>query len=317
MSPAVSIITPAWNAQETIARTVASVRAQTFGDWELLVGDDGSEDGTADAAITAGSGDHRVRVVRFPRTGRPGPVRNRLLELSRGAWIAFLDADDCWAPRKLEAQLELLRRSRRRWSFGNARIAGAGRAQPSGLYYPRSWRPGCPFFPQLFTGDGVPCLTVVVERSLLEEAAEGRGIGAVIEESPDLPVMTDWEMALRLSLRAEPAYLAAPLATYHIVEGSVSRNAERNCRTALGFIARYRRRGIGSALCDRAERLHRSKLAVGRLFAGEPGWRSGLLSSCARLPVTPRDAFLAGIGLLPAAWARGTYRAALGMRRAG
>ena len=317
MNPLVSIITPAWNAEATIARTVASVRAQTFADWELLVGDDGSDDGTADAALAAGAGDDRVRVVRFPRMGRPGPVRNRLLELSRGAWIAFLDSDDTWEPRKLWAQLALLRKSRRRWSFGNARIAGTDRAHPPGLYYPRAWRPECPFFPQLFTGDGVPCLTVMVERSLLEEAAEGRGIGAAIEESPDLAVMTDWEMALRLSLRAEPAYLPAPLATYHIVGGSVSRNAARNYRTALGFIARYRRRGIGAALCDRAERLHRSKLAVGRLFAGESGWRRGLLSSCARLPITPRDAFLAGLGLLPAPWARGAYRAALGMRRAG
>lgn len=317
MSPAVSIITPAWNAKGTIARAVRSVLSQSFGDWELLVGDDGSTDGTIAAATAAAGGDDRVRVLALPRTGRPGPVRNRLLGASRGAWIAFLDADDEWAPRKLEAQLALLRRTRRRWSFGNARIAGAGPAQPSGLYYPRTWRPQCPFFPQLFTGDGIPCLTVMAARSLLEEAAEGRGIGGVIEESPDLPVVTDWEMALRLSLRAEPAYLPAPLATYHIVAGSVSRSAERNCRTALAFIERYRRRGIGEGLCRRAERLHRSKLAIGRLFSGEPGWRGELASACAPPPFGARNAFLAGLAILPGHLARRAYRAALGARRAG
>jgi glycosyltransferase involved in cell wall biosynthesis len=69
MSPLVSVILPACNAANSIARVVADTRVQTLADWELIVVDDGSTDSTAVAAERAADGDPRVRVLRLPHGG--------------------------------------------------------------------------------------------------------------------------------------------------------------------------------------------------------------------------------------------------------
>jgi len=124
--PAVSIILPTYNRRETIRRSLESIRAQTFEDWELIVVDDGSEDGTADAI--AGF-DPRMRVVRQPNRGITG-ARNTGLRESKGDWIAFLDSDDEWLPHHLELLVGYLQRFPERgfvsaefWeSFGAERV---------------------------------------------------------------------------------------------------------------------------------------------------------------------------------------------------
>lgn len=104
--PKVSVIMPAYNARRTIIRACASLVAQSFGDWECLVVDDGSADGTA--AIVESIGDERFRVIRLERNMGRGVARQVALENSRGSFVAFLDADDWWYPNKLERQLDVL-----------------------------------------------------------------------------------------------------------------------------------------------------------------------------------------------------------------
>jgi glycosyltransferase involved in cell wall biosynthesis len=96
--PRVSIVMPTYNRADTIMRAVDSVRAQTWEDWELVVVDDGSTDGTA--ARIAGV-DPRVRVLSQANRG-VAPARNRALGEARGELIAFLDSDDAWTPHHLE-----------------------------------------------------------------------------------------------------------------------------------------------------------------------------------------------------------------------
>ena len=102
-----SVVIPLWNKKAAIGQTVASVLAQTWPDLELVVVDDGSTDGSADAL--AGFDDPRLRIVRQANAGA-GPARNRGIAESRHAWIAFLDADDRWAPDHL-AELDRIRRA--------------------------------------------------------------------------------------------------------------------------------------------------------------------------------------------------------------
>lgn len=115
-APLVSVVIPTYNRRAMLLEAVASVRAQTFSDWELIVVvDDGSSDGTA-AAISAWP-DQRLRAHVIAHTDRPARARNEGLGIARGQWIAFLDDDDLWHPRKLETQLrELARFPECRWS---------------------------------------------------------------------------------------------------------------------------------------------------------------------------------------------------------
>lgn len=101
--PAVSVIIPAYNAGKTIALTIDSILAQSQPPLEVLVVDDGSID---DTAAIAEAYPEPVRVIRKPNGG-PASARNLGARLAKGEWLAFLDSDDLWLPRKLERQLAL------------------------------------------------------------------------------------------------------------------------------------------------------------------------------------------------------------------
>ena len=105
----VSVVVPCYNAETFLPATLASVLAQTYRAYELIVIDDGSTDGSADCVERIAAQDSRVRLVRMPRNfGAPAAPRNLGVQEARGEWIAFLDADDVWHPRKLELQLAAL-----------------------------------------------------------------------------------------------------------------------------------------------------------------------------------------------------------------
>lgn len=100
--PRVSVIVPAHNAAPFIEQTLESVRRQTYRDWEVVVVDDGSSDGTWELLQAAGPG---VRSFRREQAGGPAVARNRALSEATGEFVVFLDADDLLLPRYLESQL--------------------------------------------------------------------------------------------------------------------------------------------------------------------------------------------------------------------
>jgi len=95
--PSVSVIIPAYNSVRTIARTIDSVIAQSFHDFEIVVVDDGSNDGTPEAVARYGS---RITLIRQNRGG-PSAARNAGARVAKGKYFAFLDSDDCWMPSML------------------------------------------------------------------------------------------------------------------------------------------------------------------------------------------------------------------------
>lgn len=106
-APTASIVVPAYNAAATIAETLRSLLAQTFGDFELIVVDDGSTDRTAE--IVERFEDPRIRLVRQANRGLAG-AHNTGIAASRGEFVGFCDADDLWMPEKLERHVDHLRR---------------------------------------------------------------------------------------------------------------------------------------------------------------------------------------------------------------
>jgi teichuronic acid biosynthesis glycosyltransferase TuaG len=105
----VSVIIPCFNAARFIAETIDSVMAQTYSSFELMVVDDKSTDGSAELVESYTRTDPRVRLIRMPKNaGAPAAPRNFGVIAARGEWVAFLDADDLWHPRKLELQMQAL-----------------------------------------------------------------------------------------------------------------------------------------------------------------------------------------------------------------
>ena len=100
--PTVSVVIPAYNAEEYIAETLDSVLSQNYSDYEILVIDDGSTDHTGE--VLAHYGD-RIHLFQKPNGG-PASARNLGLKHARGRYIAFLDSDDLWHPEKLARQVE-------------------------------------------------------------------------------------------------------------------------------------------------------------------------------------------------------------------
>lgn len=110
--PKVSIVVPNYNGEAYLRETIESVQAQTFSDWEMIVVDDGSTDASAAIVREYSARDPRVRLLALGRNyGCPAIPRNFGIEAARGDYIAFLDSDDLWHPRKLEIQLAHLARS--------------------------------------------------------------------------------------------------------------------------------------------------------------------------------------------------------------
>ena len=106
--PAVSVITPVFNAERYIGAAIESVLGQSASDWELLVIDDGSTDGTPDV-VREYAGDPRLRVVRREHRGLSA-ARNEGVSKATGRLLAFLDADDLWRPEYLERMVSMLDR---------------------------------------------------------------------------------------------------------------------------------------------------------------------------------------------------------------
>lgn len=103
--PKISVIIPAYNSEETIAKTIQSVLNQTLANFELIVINDGSQDSTLD--IVTKFTDSRIKVFSYPNQG-VSASRNRGLNHAVGEFITFLDADDIWTRDKLEMQLQAL-----------------------------------------------------------------------------------------------------------------------------------------------------------------------------------------------------------------
>ena len=105
MKPRISIVMPCYNCATHLSASIGSVLAQTAADWELIVVDDGSTD--ASAAIVAAIDDPRIRLIRQANAG-VSAARNRALGEAGCEYIAFLDADDTWAPTFLEKMATVL-----------------------------------------------------------------------------------------------------------------------------------------------------------------------------------------------------------------
>lgn len=105
----VSIITPSYNCSQFIAKTIESILAQTYTNWELLITDDCSTDNSTEIIEHYSQLDYRVRLFRLEKNSGAGVARNNSIREAKGRYIAFCDSDDLWSVDKLEKQLTFLK----------------------------------------------------------------------------------------------------------------------------------------------------------------------------------------------------------------
>lgn len=104
----VSIITPTFNSEKFIAETIISVQQQTYANWEMIVVDDCSTDKTEEIISHFAKQDPRIKFIPLQKNSGAGVARNLAVQMAKGRFIAFLDADDLWKSLKLEKQVDFL-----------------------------------------------------------------------------------------------------------------------------------------------------------------------------------------------------------------
>jgi glycosyltransferase involved in cell wall biosynthesis len=203
-APTVSVILPTYERPQFLRQAVASVQAQSWTDWELIISDDGSESDTV-SLLDRYEREPQVRVIRASHQGNPGAVRNRALREARGEYVAFIDSDDLWLAPKLEEQLAALRASRDcRWSYTEfIRINQDGVSVDYERNPHRILHEGWIFAQLLELRVGIAMPTVMVQRALLETT------GGFDEQQG---LHEDYELWLRLALLSPVQVLKRPLA---------------------------------------------------------------------------------------------------------
>jgi glycosyltransferase involved in cell wall biosynthesis len=202
--PLVTIVMPTYDRLQFLPATVESIFAQTFGDWELIVADDGSSEPAAEY-LRALERRERVRVLWRPHTGNAGKMRNAALEQARGAFVAFMDSDDLWAPTKLETQLATMRSHPEcGWSYSAFVLVDAHGA-PLPSERSRRWTPHHgPVFEETVRGAiSIRSPSVVVARTELVREA------GAFDEAIDCA--EDFDLWTRLALRSPISIVDEPL----------------------------------------------------------------------------------------------------------
>ncbi len=206
----VSVIMPAYNCEKYIGQAIASVLAQSYTDFELLIVDDASSDKTCE--VIASFSDNRIRFFKNRERLGAALCRNFAIRNAKGDYIAFLDSDDMWHPEKLEKQLSFMqengvafcytayREMQEDGTLLNRRVSGPKKVSKAGMYA-YCW-PGC--------------LTVMYHK---------KTVGNV--EIYPIEKNNDYAMWLKIICKAKLFLLDECLATYRKRAGSVSGTSKK------------------------------------------------------------------------------------------
>ncbi|NEP60707.1 MAG: glycosyltransferase [Symploca sp. SIO2G7] len=231
--PTISVIIPAYNAEDTIKETVVSILNQTFTDFELIVINDGSQDSTLE--VVSSISDSRIRVFSYSNAG-VSAARNRGIAEARGEYISFIDADDLWTSDKLESQLTALQ--------ANAQAAVA--------YSWTDWIDESGQF--LRPGSHIKSNGNVYSELLFRDFVASGSNPLIRKEAftkvggfdESLTPAADWEMWLRLANKYEFVNVPAAQILYRVSPNSMSANIWRMEAESLAIIDRAFAQGAES-----------------------------------------------------------------------
>lgn len=205
--PIVTIITPFFNSKPYFLSTFQSVLKQTFFDWEWIIVDDRSTDGSFEFVEALTSSEPRIKVFRTSKNSGTAVARNIGLKHASGRYITFLDSDDLLDPNYLECQLEFMKEHGPLISAGYRRKA---KHTCTDFFVPEKVD-----YKKALKGNPLSCLTTMYDRSVIGEVFFPEDI-----DRPEDYVF--WLNILRKGIIAHGNPVV--LATYNIMEGSRSSN---------------------------------------------------------------------------------------------
>jgi glycosyltransferase involved in cell wall biosynthesis len=229
--PKISVVIPAYNAENYIGEAVESVLGQNISDFELLVIDDCSSDSTAKIVQNMGLRDSRIRLIRNPRNLGPGATRGVGVEAAQGEFIAWLDADDVALPNRLSSQISVLE------SDANIGVVGGYIQFFSDLSVGKIRR--------YSTEDEALRSQIFRQNPIASPAATFRAsVYRKIGNYEDLRFCEDLEMLLRVGTSFKFANVPEVLVRYRQVDSSLTRKNMRNMeKLAISLRLRYRNHG--------------------------------------------------------------------------
>ena len=217
----VSVIMNVRNGAPYLRESLDSVLAQTFSDWELIVWDDCSTDGSAQ--IVAAYSDERIRYFLSPELIPLGRARDRAIRQARGDWLAFLDQDDLWLPQKLEKQMALVDSEpgdRLGIVYGRTvAFDGTGRERDFDHWHEFETLPEGDIFVELFTDS---CF-IAFSSALLRRSAYDE-IGGIPDECQLIP---DYLLCLAVARRYRARAVQETLCRYRVHPSSMSHASHR------------------------------------------------------------------------------------------
>ncbi|MGI9336622.1 MAG: glycosyltransferase family 2 protein [Gammaproteobacteria bacterium] len=264
-TPVISVIIPAHNRRKMLLEVLESIFAQTYQPAEIVVVDDGSTDGSAEAVQALAP---RVTLVRQANQG-PSAARNRAFEQSSGEWIAIGDSDDLWEPERLQAQVDFLEAHPDvDFLFSDARVIRDDRLQHESFI----WRHAeseylgkhaanlSRAFEMLLVWNFVTTSTVLLRSALW------RQVGSFDET---LWSVEDRDFWLRAAHHGRLGYVDKVLVTKRESDERLGRDQVLRCRNLLQVLDRWRgiRTGVPPGLIDRVS--HDTHYTLGSFLLGQ------------------------------------------------
>lgn len=230
MNPLVSIITPAYNCRTVLSYAVSSVAGQTYCNWEHIIVDDASDDGTRALIREYCEQDERIRPVYIDINGGVANARNRGILEARGKYIAFLDSDDFWRANKLEKQIEYMERTGSVFVFSDYDVVDrSGKFLFSEICGKQ--RLG---YTDLLRLNRIGCLTVVVKSDIMKM------VGMPDTGHEDYAT---WLDILRVHV-THADKVEGVLASYRKMKGSVSANKFKSLKWNWRIYRRHQKFGV-------------------------------------------------------------------------
>ncbi len=206
----VSIIMPSWNTGKFIGESIQSVLNQTYTNWELIIVDDCSTDNTDE--IVASFNDERIRYFRNDKNSGAALTRNRAIREAKGEWIAFLDSDDLWMPKKLEYQIKFMQKKDLVFSYHEYEKIDE-ESKPLNIYVSG---PRVVTKKKMYNYGYPGCLTFMY-------SAKSMGLIQI----KDIKKNNDYAILLKLCKKADCVLLKKNLAKYRIRKQSISHDKLR------------------------------------------------------------------------------------------
>lgn len=210
--PKISIIIPTYNRSALVVQTIESVLAQTYQDFEIIVSDDGSTDGTQQALARLFG--NTIQYLCNPHSGLPAVARNAALDIARGDYIAFLDSDDLWLPEKLSLQARVLdEHPEIGLVCSNALMLRDDEMVEQELYLRAGQGKSGRVFLDLLEDNFIITSSVIARYDAIIQAEK-------FPEAKTLLAMEDYALWLRIALDWEVSYLEDSLAEYRDISAT-------------------------------------------------------------------------------------------------